>query len=541
LTETILEIDSGRQRSAKEYARIRHRLLAANLTLVVIAILVLLLTGLSAWLRDAVEGVAANEFTATALYFAVLLFAYEVAFFPLSYFSGFHLPHRYGLSTQTLRGWLVDQGKGFLVGLGLGGVAIEVIYFLLRGSPSWWWLWSAGFLLLFSVVISTLAPVLLMPIFYKLVPLEDEGLASRLVDLAQRAGTKVVGAFTMDMSSRTTAANAGLMGMGSTRRIVVGDTMLDNYSPDEIETVLAHELGHHTHNDIWKGIAVEVVLTTIGLYLASRLVAWGVRALGFDGPADLAAFPLLALALGLYNFIVMPLGNAYSRWRERVADDYALNLTGKPDAFASAMIKLANQNLADVDPEPWVVFLLHSHPPIGQRIANARRHRPNLKLEVRVSREVGSGDLPLPSYASSGSTGMDLRAAIDGPITLRPGGRALVPTGLRIALPQGYEAQIRPRSGLALSAGLVIPNAPGTVDADYRGEIKVILMNLGDAPFTVQRGDRIAQMVVAPVARVQWEEAKSLDSTDRGEGGFGHSGIGDVGRPETRSPSCGGK
>ncbi len=525
MAKATVEIDSERQRSAKEYARIRHRLLAVSLVLTAIAILILLLTGLSVRLRDAVEGVAPSAWVAVALYFVVLLVAYEVAFFPLSYYSGFRLPHRYGLSTQPLRGWLADQGKGFLIGLILGGCVMEVIYFLLRVSPHWWWLWASGFLLLFSVVMSTLAPVLLLPIFYRLAPLEDEGLASRLVSLARRARTKVVGVFIMDMSRRTTMANAGLVGMGRTRRIVLGDTMLDSYSPDEIETVLAHELGHHAHNDMWKAIAVEVALTLGGLYLASRLVAWGAIALGLDGPADLAAFPLLALALGLYNLVVMPLGNAYSRWRERVADDYALRLTGKPDAFASAMIRLANQNLADVDPEPWVVFLVHSHPPIGERIAHARHYQLDPRVTVRVFRERGSEDLSLPSYASSGSAGMDLRAAIAEPVTLLPGGRALIPTGLRIALPEGYEAQIRPRSGLALSAGLVIPNAPGTVDADYRGEIQVIVMNLGDASFTVHRGDRIAQMVVAPVARVQWEEVENLDATDRGDGGFGHTGL----------------
>jgi len=149
---------------------------------------------------------------------------------------------------------------------------------------------------------------------------------------------------------------------------------------------------------------------------------------------------------------------------------------------------------------------------------------------VRVARVAGSEDLPLPRYATAGSAGLDLAAAVEGDLVLEPGARALVPTGLRIALPAGYEAQVRPRSGLALRSGLVLPNAPGTIDADYRGEISVLLMNAGRESFTVRRGDRVAQLVVAPVVQAQLVEVATLDATARGAGGFGHTGIGSKGR-----------
>jgi len=151
-------------------------------------------------------------------------------------------------------------------------------------------------------------------------------------------------------------------------------------------------------------------------------------------------------------------------------------------------------------------------------------------VRVRVARVAGSEDLPLPRYATAGSAGLDLAAAVEGDLVLEPGARALVPTGLRIALPAGYEAQVRPRSGLALRSGLVLPNAPGTIDADYRGEISVLLMNAGRESFTVRRGDRVAQLVVAPVVQAQLVEVATLDATARGAGGFGHTGIGSKGR-----------
>lgn len=148
-----------------------------------------------------------------------------------------------------------------------------------------------------------------------------------------------------------------------------------------------------------------------------------------------------------------------------------------------------------------------------------------LPLHVAVTRLPHAADLPLPAYATADSAGLDLMAAVEAPLRLEPGSRALVPTGLAIALPRGFEAQVRPRSGLAAKNGVTVLNSPGTVDADYRGEIKVILINHGAEPFSVERGLRIAQMVVAPVTRIAWDEQTALDETARGFGGFGSTGV----------------
>jgi STE24 endopeptidase len=178
------------------------------------------------------------------------------------------------------------------------------------------------------------------------------------------------------MSRRTKAANAAVTGLGNTRRILLGDTLIDEFSPDEIETILAHELAHQVHRDIPIGILVESVITLGGLFLAAQVLDWSVTALGFNSISDVAAIPLFGLVMGLYGLIIMPLGNAFSRQRERRADEYALKMTGNGTAYASALTRLANQNLAEADPEPWVEILLYSHPALNKRIAMAENYQP---------------------------------------------------------------------------------------------------------------------------------------------------------------------
>jgi STE24 endopeptidase len=194
--------------------------------------------------------------------------------------------------------------------------------------------------------------------------------------LTEQAGTRVRGVYKFDMSRRTKAANAAIAGLGNTRRIILGDTLINEFTNDEIETVLAHELGHQVHRDIPIGILVESVITIGGLFLASLVLDWGVVFFGFESIGDIAAMPLLGLVIGVYGLVMMPLGNAYSRLREYRADEYALKATGKGAAYASALTRLANQNLADADPEPWVEILLYSHPALNKRITLAENFQP---------------------------------------------------------------------------------------------------------------------------------------------------------------------
>jgi STE24 endopeptidase len=366
-------LDEQRQKQAKEYARISRRLFLVELGLGGLYVAAWLALDWSAGLRNFLLAWTANPWLLVLGYAFVFGGVYALIDLPLSYYEGFVLPHRYGISTQTLASWISDQVKGGLLAGVLGGLLLEIIYLVLRLAPDTWWLWAAGVLLLFSVLLANLAPVLLMPIFYKFTPLGEEyaELAQRLIHLAHQAGAHVRGVYKFDMSRRTTAANAALTGLGNTRRIILGDTLLNEFTSDEIETVLAHELGHHVHKDIPLGIALDSLFTLAGLYLANLILQLGVRLFGFQGPADIAALPVFALAIGAFGLVTMPLTNGFSRWRERRADEYALQATGKPQAFASAMTRLANQNLADADPEPWVEFLLYSHPALGKRIRMA--------------------------------------------------------------------------------------------------------------------------------------------------------------------------
>ena len=374
---TDVTLDPEKQEQAKEYARIRRRLMVGDLALAGVYVIIWLVSGLSIELRNFLLSLTTNEWLVVAGFTLIFGGIYFVIDLPLSYYSGFVLPHHYDLSTQSLKGWIGDQVKGVLVGGVLALIVIEIIYLVLRVSPDLWWLWAGLILLFFNVILANLAPVLLFPLFFKFVPLEEEhdDLVNRLLNLAERSGTHVRGVYKFDMSRRTKAANAAITGLGNTRRIILGDTLITGFTNDEIETVLAHELGHPVHHDIPIGILVESVITLGGLYLAGLALEWGVVVFGFESVADIAALPLFALVIGIYGLVTMPLGNAYSRQRERMADEYALRTTGKGAAYASALTRLANQNLAEADPEPWVEKLLYSHPALNERIAMAENYQ----------------------------------------------------------------------------------------------------------------------------------------------------------------------
>jgi STE24 endopeptidase len=374
----VIRLDPERQEQAKTYARIRRRFMFLDLALGAVLLLAWLLTGWSVQLRDWVLEWTTNPWLAVLVYSAVFGGVFFVLDLPLSYYTGYVLPHRFQQSNQDFKGWVTDLIKGLLISALLGGILIEAIYFLLRSAPGSWWLWAGGFLLFFNVLLSNLAPILLFPIFYKFTPLEEQNqaLGERLIALADRAGAPVMGVFRFDMSRRTKSANAGLTGLGNTRRIILGDTLLDEFTSDEIETVLAHELGHHVNQDIPLGIAVGTGLTLGGLYLTSLVLNWGVRAYGFQSVSDLAALPLFAICLAIYNLGTAPLSNSFSRWRENLADAYALQLTGDGAAYASALKRLSDQNLAEVDPPAWVEFFLHSHPALRKRIQRAEKYLP---------------------------------------------------------------------------------------------------------------------------------------------------------------------
>jgi STE24 endopeptidase len=342
----------------------------------------LLATGLSATLRGAAETIAGRLVSpfwlpgATVLWYVVLLtLIHELGSLPIGFYSGFLLERRYALSNQTLRSWIGDQAKGLSIGLILGGAGIGAVYWLIRHSPVWWWLEAGILSSLVIVALTNLAPVVLLPLFYAVKPLEREALRGRLLALADRAGARVLGAYEWGLGGKTKKANAALTGLGATRRILVSDTMLAEYSDDEIEVVLAHELAHHVHGDIWKGIVFESVLLLAGFDLAALVLRALAGPAALRGVDDVAGLPLLLLAAGAVSLAMLPVAHAMSRAFERSADRFALDLTRNPAAFISAMRRLGAQNLAEDHPSRIVQWLFYSHPPVRERIAAAQAFR----------------------------------------------------------------------------------------------------------------------------------------------------------------------
>ncbi len=301
-----------------------------------------------------------------------ILAVLQVAEFPFAFYQGYVLEHRYGLSTQSASHWFVDQSKGVALGAGLGVAATSIVFALLRNAPGQWWWMSAAIFAVATIGLAQIAPVVLLPIFYKFKPLDRPSLVDRLMSLATRANTDVVGVFEWVLSSHTRKANAALAGMGKTRRILLSDTLLADYSEDEIEVILAHELAHHVHRDLWRGIVVQAIVLFGGFYVADLALRASAPGLGLRGLADPRSLPLLMLVGGAWSFLAMPAANAVSRAQERAADRYALATTRNVDAFVTAMKRLSQQNLAEEYPSPVVRWLFFSHPPIRERIDAAR-------------------------------------------------------------------------------------------------------------------------------------------------------------------------
>jgi STE24 endopeptidase len=357
--------------TARRYERMSLWLRLLNAAIFGGALLLLLLSGGSVALRTAVRGLSDSAWMHVALYVAVLVSAYSLVTLPLDYATGFRREHRYGLSNQTVRGWLGDQAKSFLLSLVLSVVVLEGAYFLIRRGGDWWWLWAGVGMVGFSIIMTSLGPVLFLPLFWKLTRIDDRALTDTLTAIAEREGARVIGVYRMEMSAKTRRANAMVAGLGRTQRIILGDTLLDGFTPEEIAVVVAHEVAHYRHRDLWKGIAVSAVLTFSGLFIAAQVLKALAGSGPLEGPADVAALPLLLLSLAVYGVITLPAGNAYSRWRESLADRAALASTGLVRPFIGAMQRLASLNLANPTPHPLIEFVFYSHPSIARRIALA--------------------------------------------------------------------------------------------------------------------------------------------------------------------------
>jgi STE24 endopeptidase len=360
---------------ARRYNHIRRWLGITDFVVGFAFLVVLLATRWSDSLRDLAYRMGFQNYSLSLFMYIVLLLGIsKVLGLGLDYY-GFRLERRFKLSNQRFSAWLWDETKGFLVTLVLGAVVIELLYFTIRQWPQNWWMLAWALFMGLFILLAQLAPVLLFPIFYKFEPLENEELKRRLILLGQRAGTQVRGVYRWKLSEKTKKANAALTGLGNTRRIILADTLLDNYTPDEIEAVLAHELGHHVHRHIMKSIFVQAGITFVGFWAANFTLHYAVDHHMFEELSDFANLPLLALVSVVLSFLLMPALNAYSRYNERQADRYAFESIATIDPFVSSMNKLADQNLAERIPSRWVEWYFHSHPSISRRLAAAEAWR----------------------------------------------------------------------------------------------------------------------------------------------------------------------
>lgn len=360
--------------NAKRYAKIRHVFLFIDLVFTAVIILLFQYSGASHGLEALIRIYCPNFYIKNMIFVVVISVLSALIFFPLNYYSHYHLEHRFNLSNQKFKSWIWDGIKSFFLNLIFSIIAIEVIYSFLKVFPNHWWILTTIFYFFFTIVLSRIMPTLIMPLFYKLKPITNTSLIDKLKILAQKVRARIIGVYQMDMSRKTKKANAMFTGLGKSKRIILGDTLLSNFSEDEIETVLAHELGHYYYKHLWQFIIMGLGTSLLGFYIVHIILTPFISYFGMGEISNIAGLPIFLFVLFLFFLILMPFQNGYSRRLERQADRFALEQTKNPDGFIRAMKKLSEQNLSDPSPSPWVEFFLYNHPSIEKRIKMAEEY-----------------------------------------------------------------------------------------------------------------------------------------------------------------------
>ena len=368
-------VDAERQQQARAYGTARRRLTLISSFLGPLYLLAWLVTGFHQRLDETLAPHLSSPVLRAVVFFLVLGLGWWLLHLAVA-IPTHRLARAYGLSTQNWEDWFTDQIKAGLIAAPIGALIVAAIYvFIGTGQPEWW-LWAFFVVVVVQVVLTIVGPVLIAPIFFRFEPLEDEELRERFLRLAQRAGVPAANVYRFDMSRRTRAANAAVIGMGATRRIVIADTLTETFSPDEAETVLAHELAHHVHRDIVWGFLLNSLVMFVSLWAVAQALAWA-EGRGLIESASPQSLPLLLLVLLICLWAFSPLVNLWSRTREMLADMFAIDVTGRGDTYARALARLADQNLAELWPPHWYVWLYGTHPPLGERIALALERAEN--------------------------------------------------------------------------------------------------------------------------------------------------------------------
>ncbi|MHC4192769.1 MAG: M48 family metallopeptidase [Planctomycetota bacterium] len=354
---------------AKQYSRSKTRLTVVQLVMTLLFLLIILFCGASLALKELVEGWSRNYYVQLGLYLFLFGAIYEVLFIWLEFYGGFLLEHKYLLSNQTFLGWVKKNAKKAMLSFLIFLPAMEALYFFLRNFPKSWWLLTTGGWLLLSVVLGRIMPTVIIPLFHKCKPMTNTDLKERLINLGRSSGVMIKDVFEIKFSKDTKKANAAIAGFGKGRRVLLGDTLLEDCSDEEIEAVFAHELGHIRLLHTWKIFGFGAVISLVSFYFTFVLFEAGTSVLAFEEAHDIGAFPLLALVLMVVGLILMPMQLWYSRHLEKRADIFAVQHVENPQSFASVMAKLASQNLIDMSPSRLEEVLLHDHPSISKRLS----------------------------------------------------------------------------------------------------------------------------------------------------------------------------
>ncbi len=364
--------DSSGEMKAKAYQKKKQALSLFHLIYSPAVLFLTVALPVSAIFKDWAYTAITQDYGALALYFGFFSFFLLVLDFPFSIYSGFILEHQYALSNQTFAAWFKEFLKKSLLSFVFSLLLIEALFALIWNFPDTWWLMAwAGFALV-SYGVGKIFPVWIVPLFYKYSPLNQDALRRRILDLANRYKMPVENVYSLNLSKTTKKANAAFMGIGKTKRVVLSDTLLEHFTDDEIEVVVAHELGHFIHRDIIKSLVFGIVISFFSFWIAFRALDPLAGIFGFEGAGDIAALPILFLIFYAISLILMPLQNGFSRWRERAADRFALAAFPKRDAFMTCMEKLGRVNLADPDPNPLYEWFFYDHPAIRKRIRMAQ-------------------------------------------------------------------------------------------------------------------------------------------------------------------------
>ncbi|RPI17667.1 MAG: M48 family peptidase [Ignavibacteriae bacterium] len=366
-------MDEERKKLAKKYEKIKLTVRITEGISTFILLVLFIALGFSKQLEQFVYTFTSNHYFALFLYLLVFGVVSTVITFPVDYYFGFRLEHKFGLSNQTFKKWIIESLKSAAVGIVLGAPILLLFYYLLLNYELWWF-WLGCIILIYSVVLAQIAPVVIMPLFYKFKPIENESLKEKILALCDKVGFKVKGVYTFDMSKNTKKANSAFTGLGKSKRIILGDTLISGFSEDEIETVFAHELGHYKKGHITKNIIISIFSTFISLYVVSYLYNNLFQMAGFEHTWDIAALPLLAVIGSVMGFFTKPFWAYISRRYEFEADKFAIMTTGNFTAFKSTMEKLAFQNLANEEPSKLVEIWFYSHPSIKRRIEAGERY-----------------------------------------------------------------------------------------------------------------------------------------------------------------------